>query len=183
MSDIMDRVASAFGASETCSNQYTSPCWPLVVVGMLCVLVINAILSLRYAFKEASPTPPKGDPADKIVLYGFHKPEGSICLSQYVSKVETFLKMAGLPYEFQSGVPDGAPKRKVNIIASVALMQLQLPVAATLHRSLCSTCGPATATTDTPLILDSSIRLPCLHPHCGCHGYADALDTTRSKHC
>ena len=63
--------------------------------------------------RETSPT--KGHPGDKIVLTGFFTPVGKLAgsVSPFTSKIETYLRFAGLPFKTENGGFAGSPKGRV----------------------------------------------------------------------
>ena len=64
--------------------------------------------------RETSPS--KGSPGESIVLTGFFSPVGSLLgsVSPFTSKVETYLRFAGLPFKTRNGGFADSPKGRVS---------------------------------------------------------------------
>lgn len=82
-------------------------------------------------------SPQKGTPGDKIVVTGFFTPVGNLTgsVSPFTSKIETYLRFAGLPFKTQDGGFAGSPKGRVSDLGSFDA-----------HTQLCPGTGTTPAT-------------------------------------
>lgn len=60
-------------------------------------------------------SPTKGSPGDRIVVTGFFTPVGKLAgsVSPFTNKFETYLRLAGLPFETANGSFAGSPSGRV----------------------------------------------------------------------
>lgn len=91
-----------------------------VLVGTAAVAAVGFLSAVCKRSKKAPETPELGDPAAKIVLADVPKfitvPGLASSISSYGTKVETFLKIAGLEYTKIPGDTSKSPKGKVPYI-------------------------------------------------------------------
>ena len=109
----------------------SEPLTPLRGMGMswlsIASCIVCAIALAGYAFflklqrsltgnlGKRRTNPVQGSPGGQVVLHGFFTPVGKLCASAspFTAKVETYLRMRGLPYSTQSSDFSSSPNGRV----------------------------------------------------------------------
>ena len=90
-------------------------CCAAVAAGYVYFLKSQRGFTGNLGTRETSPT--KGASGGEIVLTGFFAPVGQLVgsVSPFTSKVETFLRFAGLKFRTENGGFAGSPKGRVSL--------------------------------------------------------------------